>query len=274
MKIELIAIDLDGTALRTDKTVSKRTRDALSEAAARGILVVPATGRVAKMVPRPIREIPGVHYALTSNGASVLDFSDRSVLYSNLMPREASDRIVRFFLTKGYLTEAYCGGLSYANGEAFPKLLDLKLPPEFYDYIRESQIFVEDLPEFLAGHGFRLEKVNVPFVSAGEIAPLRQAVLDMKDYSITSSGLVNLEIGAASANKGDGLMHLCERLGVGPDRVMVLGDQDNDLSMFRFAGFSVAMGNAAPEVLGAADAVTKTNDEDGAALAVERYALQ
>lgn len=273
MNIELIAVDLDGTTLRTDKSVSERTAKALAEAAARGIRVVPATGRVAKMLPRAVREIPGVRYAVTSNGASVLDLDERSALYENPMPRGASERIVRFFLAKGYLTEAYCGGLSYANAEAFPKLLERKLPEEIYDYIRESQIFVEDLPAFLRERGFRLEKVNIPFVPAGEMEPLRRAVLAMKGYAVTRSGRVNLEVGDASANKGDGLRHLCERLGVGPDRVMAIGDQENDVEMLRFAGLGVAMGNAARAALDAADAVTASNDGDGVALAVERYAL-
>ena len=274
MKIELIAVDLDGTALRTDKSISDRTRETLGEAAARGVRVVPATGRFVKMVPRPVREIPGVRYVLTSNGAAVRDLSDNSVLYSNLMPRETSERIIRFFLSRGYLTEIYTGGVSYANRDAFERLYDLKLPEEFYSYILNSQIFVDDLEGLVRERGLRAEKINVPYVPEERKEEVRREVLAMKEYAVTYSGGLNLEINYVSANKGDGLKHLCERLGVSPDRVMAIGDQDNDLSMFRLAGFSVAMGNATPPVLGAADAVTGTNDEDGVALAVERYVLQ
>ena len=268
MKIELIAMDLDGTALRTDKTLSRRTRAALAAAAARGIRVVPATGRVMKMVPRAILEIPGVRYALTSNGASVVDVSDRSVLYSNPMPREDTDRIVRFFLSLGYLTEAYCGGASYANKGVLERMYGLNLPKKFYSYVLESQIFVDDLAGFLRERGMRAEKLNIPYVPAERREELRREVSAMGEYSVTCSGGINLEINSATADKGDGLRHLCERLGIGQDRVMAV------LSMFRFAGLSVAMGNAAPQVLGAADAVTGTNDGDGAASAVERYALR
>ena len=225
------------------------------------------------MIPRAVRKIPGIRYAITSNGASVLDLERGAALYENLMTREESDWIVRFFVGKGYLTEAYCGGVSYANVEEFPKLLEQKLPGDLYDYIRESQTFVENLPGFLRERGMRIEKVNVPFVPEQEMEPLRREVLASKAYAITCSGTVNLEIGAASTNKGDGLRHLCERLGVGADRVMAVGDQDNDVEMLRFAGLGVAMGNAARVALDAADEVTASNDEDGVAIAVERYAL-
>lgn len=273
MKIELIAVDLDGTVLKTDKTVSRRTLKALQTAAERGVRIVPATGRVAKMVPRALLELPGVRYLLTSNGAAVFDRHDGSVLYSNTMTAEASVWLARFFVSRGYLTEAYCGGLSYANRGALDTLSGLDFPEGFYDYIMKSQIFVDDLPAFLQEHGCLLEKVNIPYVAPQIRAELSAGVLGTGDYSITSSGYDNLEINAADACKGDGLFHLCERLGIGREQVMALGDGDNDVSMLRFAGLGVAMGNAAPEVKAAADLVTETNNEDGVASAVERLVL-
>ena len=273
MGIELIAVDLDGTALRTDKTVSPRTVRALSAAAARGVHVVPATGRVAKMVLRELREIPGVCYALTSNGASVVDLRDGSVLYSNPIPPEHSRGIVRFFVSRGILTEAYVGGVSYANAGAAEPLRRLGLPESFFDYVRESQIFVEDLEKTLDTRGWRLEKINIPYLPEGERERIAAALLATGNYSVTSSGGCNLEVNAATANKGDGLAHLCRLLGVAPDRVMAVGDGDNDVSMLRFAGLGVAMGNAVPEARRAARAVTAANDKDGLAQAVERYVL-
>lgn len=273
MGIELIAVDLDGTALRTDKTVSLRTVRALSAAAARGIQVVPATGRVVKMVSRELVEIPGVRYALSSNGASVVDLRDGSVLYSNLMPPEDSRWLVRFFASRGLLIEAYVGGISYANAGAVEPLRRLSLPELFFDYLRRSQIFVEDLESTLDTRGWGLEKINIPYLPGGERKRIAASLLARGKYSVTSSGHFNLEVNAATADKGDGLAHLCRLLGIAPDRVMAVGDGDNDVSMLRFAGLGVAMGNAFPQAKEAARAVTATNDEDGLAQAVEQYVL-
>ena len=72
---------------------------------------------------------------------------------------------------------------------------------------------------------------------------------------------------------GSGLLALAEKLGLRRDQVMAVGDSGNDLSMIEDAGLGVAMGNATPEILAAADAVTADNNHDGVALAIEKYAL-
>ncbi len=77
----------------------------------------------------------------------------------------------------------------------------------------------------------------------------------------------------AGIDKGRLVELLAGRLQVPRSEVLVLGDMENDLEMFRQAGFAVAMGNATDEVKSAAQAVTLSNDEDGFAVAIERYVL-
>lgn len=273
MKIQLIAFDLDGTVLRDDKTLSPRTLNSLREAASRGIRVVPATGRVAKMVPNELLRLPGARYVLTSNGASVVDLENRSAVYARPMTLDASLKIVRFFASGGFFVEAYCGGVSYADASALPSLRKAGLPERFFRYIDASQTFVGNLPDFLERKGAPLEKVNVPYVPALEKERLAREVLTMGPYSVTSSGSINLEINEAGASKGDGLLHLCRILGIEPERVAAFGDGDNDRSMLRFAGLGVAMGNAEPDLLREAGYVTGTNEEDGVAQAIEKLIL-
>ncbi|QAT50195.1 HAD family phosphatase [Caproiciproducens sp. NJN-50] len=273
MRFQLIAFDLDGTVLRDDKTISPRTLGSLKAAASLGIRVVPATGRVAKMVPDELLQLPGTRYVLTSNGASVVDLKNRSVVYSRPMALDASLRIVRFFASGGFFVEAYCGGVSYADAAALPALRGAGLPDRFFRYIDASQTFVGSLPDFLERKGAPLEKVNVPYVPALEKERLAREVLAMGPYSVTSSGSVNLEINDAEASKGDGLLHLCHILGIEPGRVAAFGDGDNDRSMLRFAGLGIAMGNAEPGLFRQADYVTSTNEEDGVAQAIEKLIL-
>lgn len=273
MQYQLIAFDLDGTVLKDDKTISPRTLNALKEAASRGVRIVPATGRFEKMVPKELLSLPGVRYLVTCNGARVVDLSNQSVVYSRTMTMEVSLKIVRFLAMRGLFIEAYCGGVSYADSASLPALRNTELPERFYRYIDVSQTFVNDLPSFLERNGKPLEKINIPFVPAEERESLRNEILAMGPYSVTSSGMINLEINDTAANKGDGLVNLCKTLGIGLESVMAFGDGDNDRSMLQAAGLGIAMGNAAPEIQKDADKVTATNEEDGVACAIEKYIL-
>ena len=273
MRIRLLALDMDGTVLRNDKSISSRTLKALKQAAAFGVLVVPATGRVAKMVPKELLRLPGARYILSSNGASVVDSVSHSILYSRPMTAEASLKIVRLFVSQGLFIEAYCGGVSYADATVLPELRKAGLPEQFFRYIDASQTFVENLPEFLEQNGTALEKVNVPYLPASDKKRLEEEVSAMGPYSVTSSGLINLEVNEAGVSKGDGLMHLCQTLGIGRGQVMAVGDGENDRTMLGFAGIGVAMGNAEPYLQREADFVTGTNEEDGVAQAVEKFIL-
>lgn len=93
------------------------------------------------------------------------------------------------------------------------------------------------------------------------------------DVEATTSLGSNIELNAPGVTKGSGLLALAEKLGLRRDQVMAVGDSGNDLSMIEDAGLGVAMGNATPEILAAADAVTADNNHDGVALAIEKYAL-
>ena len=74
-------------------------------------------------------------------------------------------------------------------------------------------------------------------------------------------------------SKGRAVKELAEKMGIGPDQVMTVGDFDNDLSMIEYAGYGTAMGNATPKVKAAAKYETLTNDEDGVAAAIRKYVL-
>lgn len=273
MVIKLIALDLDGTLLKTDKTISKRNTAAIRSAVKRGILVLPATGRMVKMVPSLFNAAEGFRYAITSNGASVLDLRNSTVLYSDLMTMEQSLHILRMLSSYGLLIEAYCDGRSYANREALAELSDYNLPKSYYDLIMNSQIFVENLTKYIERRNRPLEKINLPYVPEELRGELTARLECMEEYSVTSSYMSNIEINAAEASKGNGLRHLCKRLEISPSQVMALGDGSNDISLLEYAGCSVAMGNASDPVKRVAKFVTHANDDDGVAYAIEKFAL-
>lgn len=273
MNIKLLAVDLDGTLLKTDKTLSDRTKHALRCALERDILIVPTTGRVKKTVPQNVLNLQGIRYLITSNGASVQDLRDGKILYHNLMSMEETNRILQAVSDYGLLVEAYCDGKSYSESNAFQQMKEYELPQPFYDYIGKTQIFVNNLPKYIKEKNHPLEKINIPFVPEYLRENLIDRLSQMPEFSLSASSSSNVEINSATAGKGDALRYLCTQLGISPLQVMAVGDSSNDISMLEYAFFSVVMGNAKEPIKRCADYVTKSNEEDGVACAIEKYLL-
>ncbi|MGX8701300.1 Cof-type HAD-IIB family hydrolase [Caproiciproducens sp.] len=271
MDIKLIALDMDGTVLKTDKTMSPKTVRILRAAAARGIELVPATGRMRQMIPKEMLDVGSIRYAITSNGASAVDLEKDSVIYTNRMTAEESEWIIDFLMPYHVMVEAYAEGGSYIDQKHYELLSTFRdYPPAMRDMILKYQTFVEDLPGFLKKNGWLLEKINIPYMEEDVRRELVEKLTQKEEYAITASFGSNLEINAASTSKGDALSHLCALLAVSPEQVMAFGDERNDLQMLEFAGCGVAMGNGHASVRQIADYVTLTNEEDGVAHAIEK----
>ena len=130
------------------------------------------------------------------------------------------------------------------------------------------------MPACLAAHPGQVEKFSILYGDAATRDAAWAAVAAAcPGAEITSSVPCNLEVNAPGVNKGRGLMALAAELWLDPAQVMACGDSGNDLAMIRLAGLGVAMANASPDVLAAADAVTLDNNHDGVAAAIETYVL-
>ena len=120
---------------------------------------------------------------------------------------------------------------------------------------------------------FNIEKMLASF----DDMILRQQLFDEMhndpELSVVFGNSFNVEITAATANKGHSLLKLAGKLGIMPEQIMVCGDTMNDRTMFEAAGLAVAMGNADEEIKAMADDVTLSNDEDGVAVAIEKWVL-
>ena len=248
--IRLIGLDLDGTVFDDAKHISPRNLAAIEAAVQAGIIVLPATGRTATGVPQAFTGIPGVHYALTSNGASVVDMRTGEHIVDQPFSLEDSLRVYDALKPFGGVFSLFVGGKSYAT----------KADNDLIDVLQEKVGQVEKF------------SVMYPKVELRDEA-WRAVLAACPDVEATTSLGSNIELNAPGVTKGSGLLALAEKLGLRRDQVMAVGDSGNDLSMIEDAGLGVAMGNATPEILAAADAVTADNNHDGVALAIEKYAL-
>jgi hypothetical protein len=141
---------------------------------------------------------------------------------------------------------------------SFPGQVTLVALDQFAEVAQEMLRLVSFGPE---------PRLRAALDALGE-APMGRQILPLGNY-----GIAELTVFSPDASKGAGLRWLAQRLNIPMAQTLAIGDGVNDVSMLRAAGLGIAMGNAAPEVQQAADAVTAANDEDGCALAIERYVL-
>ena len=268
--IRLVALDLDGTVFNSQKQISPRTLAALRAALEQGVAVVPATGRPLVGVPLQFTGLPGVRYALTSNGGCVWQLQPRRALARLTMTPAQAQKALRILEPFDCMADVYADGQAWATHERLAQAARFT-PPEMLPYVLASRQAVEDMPAFVAGCP-GVEKLSILFTSPGQRAAARRALAEA-GFTVTHSIATNLEVNAPGVHKGAGLLALAPALGIPRECVMACGDSANDVEMLRAAGLGIAMGNAEPEVLGAARAVTLSNDEDGVAAALERYVL-
>jgi Cof subfamily protein (haloacid dehalogenase superfamily) len=255
----LVATDLDGTLLRPDGTVSRRTVEAVRAARRAGIYVVPVTGRP----PRATRDIAleaGLGpFAVCANGAAVVDLPSMDVVEQETIEARVAGTLV------ASLRVRFPGALFAAEQSE-----RLAYEAGFFEVDRLWQDLVhpvDDILEALAPATLKLI-VRQPGASAADLLA-HLANGHAAQMSVTSSGLDWVEIAAAGVSKAYGTRRVCDRLGVQQSEVLAVGDYYNDLPLLAWAGGAAAPANALPEVLAAARQVVPPNSEDGVAQLLE-----
>ena len=268
MDIRLIALDLDGTLLTDDKRLSARNRAALTAAAAAGVEIVPATGRLFIALPEEVRALPFLRYVIAMNGAAVLDAGragDIKTLRAAEIPVAEAVEILRFLDGQDMIYDCYYGGRAFMTAAMKERAGEFTsgFPLES---LRKLRAPVPELKAFLLERGGGVQKIQINARTAelrGRL--LRELPERFPEIIATSSLPGNIELNHLSANKGDALDFLAGRLGLAREQTMAFGDGLNDVPMLRAAGIGVAMGNASPEAFAAADRVTADNNHDGIA---------
>ncbi|MBR1608148.1 MAG: Cof-type HAD-IIB family hydrolase [Kiritimatiellae bacterium] len=270
----IVALDLDGTLLDSDKNLSERNRAALAAAAARGAHDVPTTGRFFGAMPRQVRELPFVRYAITINGAQIWDAANGRSVAQALVPLEEALAVFDVLARFDVLPECYVDNWGL-NSEASAAAAAEYAPDAHYlDMILNLRRHVPDVAAHLRATGLGVQKI-LAFAKDPALFPEVAAAVKSvaPDLVATTSHPRLFEFNAPGAHKGEALRKFCAAVGRDVENAIALGDGMNDLSMIRAAGVGVAMANSAPEVLAAADWVAPSNDDDGVAAAVERFLL-
>lgn len=274
-KIKMIGFDLDGTLLTDQKELGEYTVQILKRAVEEGIVILPITGRPLCGLPEEVTGLPGLRYAITANGARILDLKNAAALKEQLVSVETAEKILDILGNYDSLREIYYDGTGYAEREKLEQIDHFFEEGPMAEYVRSTRQPVDDLMDKFRQESREVDKVQGVFANLGE----REAALDeirkLEGVTITGALHNNIEVNAAGVDKGNALLWLAQYLGIAPEETMAFGDGNNDITLLEKAGTGVAMKNGIEEVKHAADRVTeKTNDEEGAAKFIETYVLK
>ena len=277
--IRIVALDLDGTLLDSAKRLSEANRAALADAAAKGVLIVPTTGRFFGMMPECIRDLPFVRYAITVNGAQVFDRATDAALVREEIPLDVALAVMRVLDRYDVIYDCYRNNWGWMTEAFKAKAADYATDAHYQKMIAEFRRGVPELKTHLTATASEGDVQKIMLFSRLTADPaVTRAIADevsaaFPSIKVTSSTWNNLEFNAKTAHKGEALRRFAETQGLTLANCMSFGDGGNDLTMVEAAGVGVAMANACPEVLAAADYVTLSNDDDGVAAALRHFGL-
>jgi len=268
----LVATDVDGTLLDPTDQVSERTRAAVHRVVAAGVPFVLVTGRPPRWIPPIVEQLGHAGPAVCANGAVLYNAATDQVSYTvTLDPmqlRDAAEVIATALPGAKLAVELPAAGAGRNGAEQF-------LAEPGYTHPWPGGDSAEAPRDALLGRPAIKLLVRQPNASSDLMAAAVRELLGAASggrLDVTySTGYGLIELSAPGVTKGTGLARLAGQLGVAPADVLALGDMPNDLSMLRWAGHGVAMANAHPAVLEAADEITAGNSEDGLAMILERW---
>ena len=270
----IIALDLDGTLLASDKSLSQVNRDTLAQAAADGWAVVPTTGRFYGAIPQIVRELPFVRYAITVNGAEVTDLENGNIVYKAEIPYKKVIEIMKFLDGYPLIYDIYQGGEAFMTASMKEKIDIMTDDVHYRKMLKELRQPVDELKAFIAERKQNIQKTQFVTYDADVHKQLMEALPQkFSDIVLTVTAKNNIEINDTKANKGQALWALADYLGVPRENTIAFGDALNDMAMIKAAGTGVAMANACEEIKAAADFITLSNDEDGVAYGINKFCL-
>lgn len=264
-EIRLLALDLDGTTLRSNNTLSPVVKAAIERAIASGIEVVAASGRPCGSMPESVLSIDGVDYAITSNGAAVYD-KNKNCIHKSLLDENEVKKLLEITEPYDLIFEAFIDGLTYTDLRYIKEPLKYGCSEAYIDYVRSSHGHIEDMRRFIYEHRKELDSVEYVCTDKALRNSIRQKISEnTSEFFITSSSENFVEFTAKNATKANAVKWLCNYLGIDFSHTAACGNADNDADMIKLAGLGAAVKNASPLCIESADIVVASNNDDGVA---------
>ena len=268
---KLIAFDMDGTLLDSDKKIRQDSIDMIHAAADAGKIVCLSTGRCMAELKEYMEQLSVLQYIIGASGAFVFDVKNNRELSSAPLPVET----VRCMMQKVKDMDLMMQMLSEHSIVQKDKVRHMEdYQMGIYKPLFESiALQPDDLYTFYEQNPIPLYKLNLYCKNPEERALLRERFAPL-GLVLVNAETTSLECSAPHVSKGQGLRELCEYLHISMEQTIAVGDADNNLDILKQAGLAVAMGNANENVKNIADVIVNDNDHGGCAQTIRDYLLE
>ena len=269
MKYKMLALDLDGTLLNSQKQITQPTVDAINRLLERGVNVVFASGRNLPEMRDIRRVLDKIRYGIQISGGLVFDFAEDKVIAVRPVPFETIMTIIDVGLDERAMIHLHTVRDSIARQADIDRMSDFHMGI-YQPMFERICVKVDDIKRFAIDNGGEVIKVNLYHRSAES----RQRSLDRLKHLQLEPVLAeafNLEASPRGVTKASGLIELCAHLNIPLEQTVAIGDAPNDREILQTAGLGIAMGNADDDIKKIAGFVTLDNDHDGIAHAIEKF---
>lgn len=259
----MLAIDMDGTLLDSKHQLSAENIQAIKKVQKLGIKIIPITARAFYTMRHVVKLLDLKDPVVTQTGSIVINPTDESVLFSNLIPSKVCREIFEYTQEHGYCPLLHQGDRVFTKMkgkylEIFEKTMDMKL-----DY-------VEDVFDVYKGEAMgKILFMDEPSKLKKLYAWLKKEYKD----EIFPAFSYDFALELCAVTKGSVMIKIAEHFGILPNEIMAIGDGHNDVDMLSMAGLGIAMENAMDEVKSVADFITRSNDDSGVAYAINKFIL-
>lgn len=277
--MKLFALDMDGTTLSSTNEISPENIQSIKKAQRLGHKVMILSGRAPESINRLLNKygldcpIGGSNGTAVFAGGKLLELTSLTSLQSIKIAEEIEKEAVPFklYTNKGILVH------SEWSARLEKVLSSGVVPAVFYDdenfekmtRIPEESIVFNDMGTLLKDEELTIQKFFMLVLDPDQRNRLLALTKGIEGVYVTTSSPFNIEVMNINGNKGNGLKVMAKYFNIPLEDTVAIGDQYNDIPMFKTAGFSIAMGNAEEEIKKMSDYVTLTNDENGVSHAIE-----
>lgn len=263
MTYKLLALNIDGTIVRSNDRITKQTKDAIEYVKSKGVYVTLVTSRSFPSAKKIAKALKVDGYLITSDGSFVARSANDSLFVRRIKEERALqivDVLERYECHIQIMNDSYC----LANKVKQKNHLIAKMTIGIGEQIFNPVTFVDSVSEKLMEKPLAPHKINAQFFTEAEkekaMTQLRKVVSGIQ---IIETGSNSVDMISVGVSKAKGLQKLGDRLGISSNEMVAIGVNDQDKDMITQVGLGVAMGNATRSVREVADWVTRTNEQDG-----------
>ena len=288
---KLITIDLDGTLLNRYGEVTEYTKNIIKQVTQKGILVVLASGRISESVLTIAKEIGANQYYISGNGSVLYDMQKNEILYENYLSKEKVLEIIELceknsiyyniYTESSVIAKSLNYNVAFYNYENTKKSSDKKteinIVEDVYEYIKKIntnkflKMTICDESKIVFSSILRKLK-NISNIDVLDVSHMSQKKIKAGTKEILV-GYYYTEVSSKNVDKWYAIEEIMKMENIKQEEVISFGDNNNDILMIKNAGLGIAMGHSNEQVKKVANFITKTNDEDGVAKALENIVL-